>query len=210
MTTVNVVHAGDVGAFNALLFPDQSPQTSMYIQNQLNSFSQTLTDIGRQFVEASKAIYDKINDSDAVRMARAAMRMAKGMFHPNMIIPLETIEDIRGAQPMMQRFIMAEPTLREQYHRQLVDGYSDTYIDVEPKRIKDDHYDYRRVMDGIIVEEVDEDGNDSWVAHQYFDELRPGDKHLDLVEQSSILRTWEVMLMGLTAGNDPTDIYAKK
>lgn len=210
MTTINVVHAGDVRAFDAILFPEQSPQTSFYIQNQLNAFSQTLTDIGRQFVETSKAIYDKINDSNAIRLAKAAVRMAKGMFHPNMIIPLETIEDIRAAQPMMQRYIMAEPTLREQYHKQLVDGFSDTYADVEPGRIGEAHYDYRRVMDGIIVDEVDADGEEGWVAHHYFDELRGDDRDLDLVEQTAILRTWDVIRMALAAEKDPSDPFALK
>ncbi len=206
MATVNVIHAGDVRSFDAMLFPEQSPQTSSYIQSQLNSFSSTLTEIGKQFVESSKALYEKINDSNAIRLAKAAVRMAKGMFHPNMIIPLETLEDVRAAQPMMQRYIMAEPTLREQYHRQLVDGFSDTYADVEPKRIGEKHYDYRRVMDGIVIDDEEE----GWIANNYFEDLRGDDRDLDLVEQRAILKTWDIIRMALASEKDPSDPFALK
>lgn len=208
MTAINVVHAGDIGAFDAVIFPEQSPMINQYIQQQLTNFSHTLTDIGRQFVETSKALYEKVNDSNAVRLAKAAVRMAKGMFHPNAIVPLETVEDIRAAQPMMQRYIMAETTLRDQYRKQLVDGYSDTYSDVDPGKMGHEHYDYRRVMNGVVVEEVDSEGNDTWTSYNYFDDLRGDDRELDFMEQHSILRTWDVVRIALAAGRDPSDPFS--
>lgn len=208
MTMINVVHAGDIGAFDAILFPEQSPMNFQYIQNQLTNFSNTLTDIGRSFVEQSREIFEKINDSNAVRLAKAAVRMAKGMFHPNMIIPLETVEDLRAAQPMMQRYIMAETTLRSQYHKQLVDGFSETYADVDPGLVGDKHYDWRRVMDGVVVDTTDSEGEDSWVAVQYYDELRGDDRELDMVEKVSILHTWEAVRAALFAERDPSDPFS--
>jgi hypothetical protein len=212
MTTINVVHAGDAGAFNAILFPEQSPMVDQYIQNQLNNFSTTLTDIGRQFVETSRALYDKVNDSNAVRLAKAAVRMAKGMFHPNAIIPLETVEDLRAAQPMMQRYIMAEPMLREQFHKQLVDGFADTYADIDPGLIGVHHYDYRRVMNGVVQDTTEVDSEDNvvhgWVSMNFYEDLRGEDRELDFTEQHSILRTWDVVRMAMAAGRDPTDPFS--
>lgn len=204
---IQVVPVNSIASFDYMLFPDQNPQNQLYIQQQLSQFSASLTDVGRKFVEASRAIYDKINDSNAIRLAKAAIRMTKGLFHPNSIVYLNTIEDIRNAQPVMQRYIMAEPTIREIYHQQRCDGYSDTYADIEPGSLRDDHYDYRRVMDHVIQDTVNSDGEYEWVAKSFLEELRPGDKDLTHDEKCDILSTWEVMQAFISAGKDPTNIF---
>ncbi len=208
MSTINVIHANSDASFDALLFQNQSPMVQQYIQNQLTNFSETLTDIGRRFVETSKDLYEKVNDSNALRLAKAAVRMAKGMFHPNAIIPLESIEDVRAAQPLMQRYIMAEPSLRQQYHKQLVDGYSDTYTDIDPGVFGENHYDYRRVMSGFVEDIKEEDGSDGWVSKNYYDELRGDDRELDFTEQHAILLTWGVVRLALNAQRDPSDPFS--
>lgn len=206
---VNVIHGGTVDSFNYLAFPEQSPAVANYIQNQLNGFSQSLTDIGRNFIEASRAIYERVNDSNAIRMAKAAIRMAKGVFHPNDIVPLETLEEIRAAQPIMQRYIMAEPMLRGMYHRQQIDGYSDTYADVDPGQVGDKHYDWRRIMTGIVQDKVSDDGEDYWVSRNFYDEARLDDVPLDIVQKVAIMNTMDLARMFMEAGKDPTDIFGK-
>ena len=61
----------------------------------------------------------------------------------------------------------------------------DTYVDVEPKRIGDDHYDYRRVMDGVMVIT-----DDDWYAKCYVEELKEGDRDLSHGEKTDIIQTW--------------------
>ena len=204
---IEVLNGGTIDSFNYLVFPEQSPAVANYIQNQLSNFSQSLTDIGRNFIEASRNIYEKVNDSNAIRMAKAVLRMSKGIFHPNEIIPLETLEEIRAAQPLMQRYIMADPVIRSMYHKQQIDGYSDTYSDIDPKCIGDNHYDYRRYMTGIVQDTVDENGEDGWVARNFYDEARLDDVDLDLQQKVMILRTQDVARMFMEAGKDPTDIF---
>jgi len=104
---------------------------------------------------------------------------------------------------MMQRFIMANPMVRQLYHDQRCDGYSGTYIDVQPDATKEDHYDYKRVMNGI----VQQDGDGTMFYTQYMDQLHHGDKELALAEQVSILDTWEIAEMFIKAGNDPTSVW---
>ena len=206
---VNVIESSSLDSFNHLLFPEQSPANQHYIMQQLGRVSETISDVGKKFVEASRAIYEKVNDANAIRMAKAALRMAKGIFHPNEVIPLETLEDLQAAQPVMQRYIMAEPTLREVYHRQMCDGYSDTYTDLEPGVLGVDHYDYRRVMDGIIQDtEGDEEGD--WSVTNYLDELIAEDRELTFDEKTHILSTWDIVRMFVQSGDDPTDIFNRK
>ena len=204
---INVIHTSSVDSFDHLLFPEQNPMNDVYIRQQLSNYSSSLTDIGRNFIETSKRLYEKVNDSNAVRLAKAAVRMAKGLFHPNAIVPLETLDSIRSAQPIMQRFIMAEPTIRALYHEQKCDGYSDTYADLEHNRIKDDHYDYRRVMNSIVQDVVTDDGSYDWVSKNYFEELHPNDKHLTFDEKISVLKTWDVLKMFIESSEDPTNIF---
>lgn len=204
---INVIHGGNVGSFNLLSLPNQNPINQQYIQSQLSNFSHSLTELGRKFMETSQEIYERVNSSEAMRQARAAIRNVRSMFDPNEIYYVDNLERMRTAQPMMQRFIMAEPLLRDLFHRQQCDGYSSTYIDVDPGRIGDQHYDWRRVMTGIIQEEVDEDGIDTWVARNFYEDLRPEDRDLTIEEKSAVLSTWEMVKLFTEANQDPTDIF---
>lgn len=207
---VNVINTDSLQSFDYLLFPDQNPANQNFIYQQLNRFSDSLTDVGRQFVEASRAIYERVNDSNAIRAAKAAIRMAKGLFHPNAIVYLDNIDNIRSAQPVMQRYIMAEPTIRDLYHRQKCDGYYDSYVDNNPGTIGDNHYDYRRVMDGVIQETTDKDGNYNWVSKNYYEEILEGDRDLSFEEKVDIISTWDLVKMFVDAGNDPTNVFGGK
>lgn len=195
---VNVIPVADPGVFSYLLFPDQNPANLAYFQNQLGQISDTLNEAGRRFMETSREVYERINSSDLAMKARMALRHVKGFFHPNQVVPLEKLEDIMAAQAMMQRFIMAQPDLRAMYHEQRADGYSDTYVDLEPGKIGAAHYDYRRVTDGII--QFADDG--SWSAITYSEELRAGDRDLSFGEQVDVLGTWDIVRMFVKAGKD--------
>ena len=201
---INVIHdGGDV--FNAFLYPEQNAVHSSYFQNQVTGFGNVLNETGQRFMEAARNIYDKINDSAAIEMARRAIRHAQGIFNPNTIIAMDRLEYIQAAQPTMQRWIMASPDVRELYQQQRCHGFADTYLDVEPNTIRENQYDYRRVMSGVVVEDEHD-----WHADIYFDELRPGDRELTHHEKVDILSTWEVMSMFIKQGNDPTDPYGGK
>jgi hypothetical protein len=205
MYQINVIEAAPM-AFDYLAFPNQSPATAMYFQNQLQNFNAALNETGQRFMQGARELYARINDSTAIRMARAAIKHAKGMYHPNAIIQIDDIEGLRNATPMMQNYIMAQPDLRDLYHRQQVNGYSDTYIDLDPKKNKDEHYYYRRVMD-TVVQDSEENGEYRWVAKQYYDELLEGHADLSIDERHSIMMTWDNIQSILAEDKDPTDIF---
>ena len=202
---INVIHASGGHEFNALLYPDQSPFHRDYFHTQVTNFNQALNSYGQQFMATAKDVYERINDSAALELARRAIRSAKGLFQTNLIVPLRDIDTLQAAQPTMQRWMMANPMIREMYHDQRCSGFADTYMDVEPKLVGDQHYDYRRVMDGIVVE----DEND-WHVNMYFDEIREGDRELLSSEQFDILDTWSIMELFVKAGEDPTDPFGGK
>lgn len=204
---VNVINSDSLGSIDWLIYPEQNQANQRFFYDQVNKFTDSLTNIGRGFMETSREIYNVINDSNAVRMAKAAIRAAKGIFHPNTIYEIGNLDDLRSAQAVMQRYVMAQPTIRNLYHEQRCDGYSDTYIDMEPGKVKEQHYDYRRVMDGVVFETTNSEGEtESW-SRQYFEELREGDRELDHTEKCMILKTWDIVELFVGKNQDPTNIF---
>jgi hypothetical protein len=197
---------GGAQEFNALLYSPKHPSTVDFIKNQLNNFSNTLTDAGRTFLQDSSELIEKFNGSEAMRLSRVAYKKVSNLFQKDVIKPLCEVTEFQIAQLQMQRWIMAEPTVRTLYHQQRIDGYSETYVDVQPEATGDEHYDYRRVMDGIVTDlPVDGDSEAGWSHTQFIDDLKEGDRELDIDEQSDILITWANVKAIIDAGKeDPT------
>ena len=201
MVMATVVYADEsCNPFDAILYQNQHPNNQLYFQNQVNNFSNTLTDLGRSFITESKVIHDQIYSSVAAAAARAALRASAGMFQM-VIRPLNEIDEFRAASVLMQRWVMANPEIRNLYHRQECAGYDGSYVDMFPKDKGEDHYDYRRVMSGVVV-----DTKDGSYARHYLDDLVEGDAELTHNEKVDILSTWDIMNMYIKAGKeDPTD-----
>lgn len=197
---INVIHSNDPNvAFNTLLFPDQNNANQTYIQDQLNNFSNTITDVGKTWLSGVNDLYESINSSHAAQVARSAIRSAAGMFN-NRVVELNTIYDFQMAKPIMQRWVMANPVVRERFQQQTCAGYVDTYVDVEPGRISENHYDYRQVMTGVVQEDVDGE-----FVRFYSQDTKEGDTLLQHSDKVTILKAWELAEMFMKEGHkDPT------
>ncbi len=90
------------------------------------------------------------------------------------------------------------------YHEQRCDGYSESYVDRFPGQVGENHYDYRRVMHGMVQDDQEHD----WKSTFYLDELFEGDRELNFDEQVDILNTWDVVRSYLSKGqDDPTSQF---
>lgn len=208
------VFMGGVNEFDALVYGQQHPGTTAYLQEHANrftsiasDFSQTLTDAAKAFFQRGQELYQQFNNSDAIRAAEAAVRKVRSFFQPEIIRPLWDLGDIQTASLTMQRWIMAEPTVRSMFHQQRLDGYADTYVDMHPGDVGEQHYDYRRVMNGLVVDDEEHD----WKATFYFDDLIEGDVELTLEQKVDITDTWGTLLSIIKKGeDDPTSQYGGK
>lgn len=208
MIPVNVIHAPDINTFDYLLFPEQHQNNASYVQQQFEQFSTTLTEAGKRFMENAKAVYQQIVESDAANLARLAIRNAKALFQSNHILPLLDIDALQTAAPLMQRYIMAQPDIRQMRYENRCDGFSDTYVDIEPGKIGESHYDYRRVLNEMVQEVGD---GESWKVVSYAEDLNQEDRELTLDEKVCILNTWDVVKMFIQAGDqDPTNPWGGK
>lgn len=206
------VITGGARTFTALAFQNQHPDNQGYFAQKVadltNTFGDTLSDIGNGFMSGAAALYDSFYGSDAMRAARAAVRKVKSLWDRDDIRALCGIGEQQDAKPVMQRWLMAEPTYRELYHQQRVDGYSDEYVDMEPGAVGNDHYDYRRVTDGLLVTVEDPDSDHDWEMVHHIEDLREGDVDLEIDQVSDILESWRHRAMHVVAGGkDPGSKY---
>lgn len=189
-------------AFDSIVYGEKHPANLDYFRQQTQNIVSNIQDAGRSFFSNLSELNERFNGSEAMRLGRAAMRAAKSIFRPNIISAITDMGDMQQSPNVMQRWIMANPVVRDLYHNQGCDGYADTYIDYHPGKIGEDHYDFRRATEGLVqIDEV----TDDWFVKLYPDDLYEGDKHLSLDEKVDIIDTWSIIEMFVRAGKeDPT------
>lgn len=202
---VQVVSGGS-REFNMLLGGEPHPNTVQYLRNQMSQLGSNAAFAASTWFNNVRESYDRFASDTALRIARTAISSVKSYFQGNVIRPLRSVSELQQAPVVMQRYLMANPVVREMYHDNRCDGYSQTYIDMEPKAIGEDHYDYRRVMNGIVTDlpVSEEDPEGSWKVSVYMDELKEGDRELILIDQDIIISCWERQRMSLAVLMDDT------
>lgn len=187
------VMMGDASDEYAMLYSTPHQNTLNFLQEQMEQASQRIVGAGQAFYQRATSIFDRFNSEEAIQQAKAARRAHGSIWDMDEISALTDLDSIRSANNAMRRWVMANPTVRRLSRQQLVEGYDGYYKDPFPDDTGEEHYDYRRVMNGIVVDKVDEEGEDYWEATTYLDDLLPDDHELDIEEQVDILSTWKAV-----------------
>ena len=202
---VQVVHGG-IHDFNAVVFGEKNQATINFLEHRLSNLSQSVTDAGAAFLQRGRELFEKYNGSEAIRMAKAAIRHVQHAFQTDSIRQLKNIGELQQAPMTMMRWIMACPEVRQLYHLQRLDGYSHIYQDTQPNVVGERHYDYRQVMNGVMQPSDEEDAEYMFV--NYFEAGESDDAELELKEQVDIISTWDLIKSMLAPGKeDPTSAY---
>ena len=191
---------GASDAFDALVFGHTSPDTLNYLRNQSSMFETTLSEHGKRLMTKAREAVEFFNGSNAIDFARRVLTSSKVSSNIEYVKYLSSLEEMQKASNTMQRWVMANPNVRQMYFDQKLDGYYESFINIHGTDIKDTHYDYRRVMDGVI-----QITDDDYYYTEYFEDLLPGDRDLTFKEQIDIIHTWSNMDLILALGkDDPT------
>lgn len=204
-----VIEGGEA-AFNAFAFGEMHPGTQQFLQTQMEQPTHTLTQQGQRFFQGAQDLYQRFENSRSMRLATAAKRALGGIWNTNEISHLNTVADLQWAPERMRRLIMAEPEVRRLYHEQRIEGYGGVYQDAYPNDVGEDHYDYKRVMDGVVVfNESDDPDEPEWSATTYFEDWAEfGDRELELEEQVDVIDTWASVVHHIRrGGDDPTSRF---
>jgi hypothetical protein len=184
--------------------PDES--TKQWFAQHTQAVTQTLSATGQAFFERARTMYQTISESQALQMLRNLRNKMDDVWSGNKIQPLQTLAALQTAGPIMQRWVMAEPTLRARYLNQEVEGYGENYTNYHGDAVGESHFDYRRVMNGVVV--VPEDDSKEFVLRHYYDPLSDDERELTLYEKIDILNTWDLVKSLLEeGGEDPTSQY---
>lgn len=200
---------GGAAMFDALMYGRPTHEMTTFLNRQFENMSQTLTEAGVRFYQQTQEVIEQATNDYASRMVRAAGRAISNFWLQDRIQTLTEIGQLQHAPPVMQRWIMAEPELRRMYQDQRVEGYSDSYIDLQPGVVGPAHVDYRAVTNGVIFldQEPDEEGHIGHTATTYLNGLLP-DHDLSLAEQMDIQATWKAVRSRIaTGGEDPTSRF---
>jgi len=168
-----------------------------YINQSVNRFMDVAGHVGQAIADRVNTQYQAFVDSTIGNRAAAIKNMVNAMWQDDSIRPLTDWGEVQNAPLQMVPYLMANPTVRELYHADRIEGYGDRYLDKYPDSIGRDHYTYRRVTNGM----VQSDGH--W--NEYYEQLHKDDVILNLIEKTAILSSWETMDDMVDDGLDPTN-----
>jgi hypothetical protein len=86
---------------------------------------------------------------------------------------------------------------------QRLSGWQGMYENPFPGQFREQNYNWRRVMNGVM--QIDEDPNGSFFFQSWDETLMAGDRELELYEQRDILNSWPALELFITrAMEDPS------
>ena len=192
---VNVIRGGDT-AYNSLLYPPPDQGLLDYLGNSLQQAKDKLGEFGRSFYDSTMGMFNKHNSADAINASKLLLQSTGSHFNEHVIYSVG-YNNFTGANLIMQRYIMSEPSINELHRVNMCHGYQETFFDNEPGIYGEDRTDYRRVMDGALQ------FDDEHAYVNYYTQNDPEDE-LCILDKISIRDTWEVAVRLLNEGVDPT------
>lgn len=185
---MGIVYTIPEAGLSQVLYGDKSSMMANYLQKQMSAMQNFVSPATSRIYDALQTSYNYVTDSLVKAGIMGQLRNSGIQVTDDYFQLLLTPEALRQASGVMQRWIMAQPDVRQLYLQQDIDGYSDTYKNVFGKEVGPKDYNYRRVMTGIVQ---DTDEYSHYVT--YVDELMPGDRELSFDEKAIILGTWDYM-----------------
>lgn len=173
-------------AFDASVYGLPHKGTIDFVKNQFTQGWENLTEAGRSFFEEKRELVERATSEEAYRRTEALARKFRHAWDTDDIKYIGDVGALQQAKLTMQRWLMADPEIREMRNQQICDGYSKTYDDWEPNRIGEDHADYRRVTDGIFME--DEEGGGCCTS--YYESHVNAEDDLTFTQQVDIKAAW--------------------
>lgn len=198
---VSITVANDVRDFSYNPFSHRT-------QGSIDAIRDHVSSMGRYLGDRAARLVSKVTDKVDEFFSRDNLEYERDLYNQSgrvddILRACYDLESIARANPVQQRWIMANPNLRKLYNRQLIHGYQETYVDTEPDVLGEDHKDYRLAVNGIM--RSDENGYD--LIEWFFDEVDVDDAILSVNEQFDIMDSWETTDLILKYSDvDPTSV----
>jgi hypothetical protein len=196
---VNTISGGET-AFNALLYKQPDSNLLNYLQNNIQSAIAATSHLGERFVSTVQNMYNRFNDSSIINASKALLFKSGSHMNQTVIYPV-AYDGFSTANLMMQRYIMANPTVDKLYQRNMCYGFQDTYINNNPYT-GTESVEYMQTMDGVLQFDSSDEGYTQYHSYYHSDE---NNTELDIYDKLSVLDTWDNLQRLIAKGIDPTD-----
>lgn len=207
---MNQIIYGDESVISELMYSSRSDDLIMGLKHNLGVQNQMLTEQGRLYAQHANKVFEQVAGWDAVRATRKAAAAVTGYVQSNAILALTTLEEIQTANPRMQRWMMADIQTRTLYQAGRIDGYSETYIDIQPGVLGRDHYDYT-LATHTVVQTHETEETLKYEVTQIQRELASWDEPLQVRGRLDIARTWQAQrALQLEGADDPHSRFGGK
>lgn len=206
---MQIIYADDIQTVNEVMYGSRSDILLNDLRSNLSNYDQSiLTDLGRRYEVSVKENFEAVSGWRIVNATRKAVAGVQGFDAPDVITPMYTDEAFLKTPVLMQRFIMADPVIRELYHKKRIDGWSDTYVDNYPKVIGPDHLDYRIVKHGIVERTVTPENVTQYAVTEFKHSIGEREVKLSASNQLDLCRTTMFVRSKMSRGkNDLTSLY---
>lgn len=192
--------------FNTVAYGPRSEEVSNFFLSKVDTLQSIIPDTYANLYQDIRTNATYVNSDYLRAMGENLLAHVGSMWKGDNIRPLNTVAELQAAPLSMQEYIMAEPTVRKLFHEQGCDGYSETYVDVEPGCIGQDHSTYRKVHHGITI--VHEDDTETTSVY-HSDMVDDGYDDLTISNKVDIMTTMAAVKAAVLAGKqDPTSSWA--
>lgn len=197
---------GDDVTFRAMTFGLPNQETFDYFRELGREFGNRVSETVKAKVDEIAGLYKVITLNDALNSMKAVVNNFDNFKLPEVFMELSTLSELQNAPQVMIPFIMANPTVHEMYHRNMVEGYSGLLKGLG-ENPEDENPLYQSVTNGITLE--DENG-EFWT--KFYSDVRCGDlPQLSFDEKLAIMKTWESLDYFISLKDcDPTSRYNSK
>lgn len=179
-------------------FLDNSTMNWMHDRTQ--ALMSTVSATTASWFNKAKTFYHTITETDANQALRNLTAKSDLSWKGNNVYLCRNIQDIQASNPVQQRYLMAEPNLRQRFFDQSCEGFAATYNNVHGNAIGVNHYDYRRVTDGMLMVK---DDHIEW--NDFYEAIPDNDKELEMYEKADMIRNWNLVNIALDANEmDPS------
>ena len=195
MATVNV-HQGGATAMKTMLYGVPDENIINYINNGINSAAEILGNATNSFLNKAQQIFDTYHSSAAIENAkRLVYSLGMSADDENVIYEIPYM-GFNNTNQIMRDYIMVHPEVYKLNNQNMINGFQDMYMDLDPATTLIEKEKYRQVMDGVLQDDGEEGG---YIMHY------STDNELSMYDKFAILNTWDNVDRMIAEGYDPTD-----
>ncbi|WP_257291128.1 hypothetical protein [Endozoicomonas sp. ONNA1] len=196
---------GNMATAQGLLYGDAQQISQDWLDHFNTGAIQQMSADSRRFFQERKDELAAFTHGGGARLAKAAVRKLHGIWGADEFRPLNTIGELQHAPQVMRPYLMAEPTVRAIWQKDMCDGWGDV-AETRRNYSGENLVEWRRVMNGHLVAEGDTDYYVNYYNSE--DEDLLPEEELTIDDQVSIRESWYAMVRFVAAGKeDPTSPF---